>query len=104
MNRKGFVMKRIIIVTIGCVLSAEAALTPLPGTKPLQWPQEHLSERLTDGAHSFIEGQIKQARAKRAKFWQDDSSVGDNRRRLREIIWLRACYPRAGEPGQSRYG
>ncbi|MHC4431955.1 MAG: hypothetical protein ACYTBS_08955, partial [Planctomycetota bacterium] len=79
-------MKQTIIVTIFCVLSAEAAVSPLTGTKPLQWPEEDLSERLMDGAHSFIERQIKQARTKRAKFWQDESSIGGNRQRLRQII------------------
>ena len=79
-------MKRTIVITILCVLTAEAAVTPLPGTKPLQWQEEDLSERLMDAAHLFIEGQIKQARERRAGFWKDDSSATENRRRLREII------------------
>ena len=79
-------MKRTIVVTILCVLTAEAAVSPLPGTKPLQWQQEDLSDRLMDGAHSFIERQIKESRSKRAEFWRHDSSTLENRGRLREII------------------
>ena len=79
-------MKRTIVVTILCVLSAEATVSPLPGTKPLQWQEEDLSERLMDGAHLFVERQIRQSRAKRAAFWKSDSAVTENRRRLREII------------------
>ncbi len=79
-------MKRTIVITILCVLTAEATVTPLPGTKPLQWQEEDLSERLMDGAHLFIEGQIEQARVKRADFWMSETSAADNRRRLCEII------------------
>jgi dienelactone hydrolase len=86
MNCEGFAMKRTIIITILCVLTAEAAVTPLPGTKPLQWQEDDLSERLMDGAHLFIERQIRQSRAKRARFWTSETSIDENRRRFREII------------------
>jgi len=39
-----------------------------------------------DGAHLFIERQIQQSRAKRGRFWKDDSSIAKNRQRFREII------------------
>jgi len=85
-------MNRAFTITILCVLiamtsvHADAAVSPLPGTRPLEWQQEDLSERLMDGAHLFIERQIQQSRARRARFWKHDSSVTENRRRLREII------------------
>lgn len=39
-----------------------------------------------DGAHLFIERQIRQSLARRAIFWKDDFSLAENRRRFREII------------------
>jgi len=85
-------MNRAVVITILCVLtavtyfSAEAAVPPLPGTIPLEWQQEDLSERLMDGAHLFVERQIQQSRAKRARFWTSETSAAENRQRLREII------------------
>ena len=79
-------MKRTMVITILCVLTAEAAVSPLPGTKPLKWKEEDLSERLMDGAHLFVEGRIKQSRARRARFWTSDSSAAENRKKLRQII------------------
>ena len=85
-------MNRTVTITILCVLAAvpsvhaEVEVSPLPGTRPLEWRQEDLSERLMDGAHLFIERQIQQSRAKRARFWTSETSVAENRRRLREII------------------
>ncbi|MBN2313948.1 MAG: dienelactone hydrolase family protein [Sedimentisphaerales bacterium] len=89
-NWKGSAMNRTF--TILCVLMtlnsvyAEQAISPLQDTRPLEWQQEDLSERLMDGAHQFIERQIQQSRARRAMFWKDDSSIAENRRRFREII------------------
>ena len=85
-------MNRAFTITILCVLiamtsvHADAAVSPLPGTRPLEWQQEDLSERLMDGAHLFIERQIQQSRARRARFWKHDSSIAENRQRFREII------------------
>ena len=79
-------MKRTVVVTLLCVLTAQAAVKPLAGTRPLQWKEEDLSERLMDGAHLFVERQIRQARAKRAEFWKENSSLAENRKRLQEII------------------
>jgi len=86
MKCKGFAMKRTIVITILCVLTAEAAVTPLPGTGPLEWKEEDLSERLMDGAHLFVERQIRQSREERARFWKGKSSFNENRKRLQEII------------------
>ncbi|MBL7188681.1 MAG: dienelactone hydrolase family protein [Phycisphaerae bacterium] len=85
-------MNRTVIILIVCILASAlcspvgAAVSALAGTKPLEWQQEDLSERLMDGAHLFIERQIQQSRAKRARFWISETSVAENRRRLREII------------------
>jgi len=85
-------MNRTVVILIVCVLASVmcspvgAAVSALSGTKPLEWQQEDLSERLMDGAHLFIERQIQQSRAKRARFWTSETSVTENRQRLREII------------------
>ena len=85
-------MNRTFIFTVLCVLitlnavRADESVTPLPGTRPLEWQQEDLSDRLMDGAHRFIERQIQQSRARRGRFWKDDSSTAENRQRFREII------------------
>lgn len=73
---------------------ASAAAEPLPGTAPLDWPEADLSTRLMDGAHRFVERQIRESEAKRARFWKRDfssreayeKSVETNRQRLREIL------------------
>jgi len=93
-------MNRTFITVITCVLSAiacspiEAAVPILPDTRPLEWQEEDLSTRLMDGAHRFIDKQIRAARVKRARFWKYDTlskqayetSVAENRQRLRTII------------------
>jgi dienelactone hydrolase len=93
-------MNRTMIGAIVCVLTvagwlgANEAGLPLPGTKPLEWPEEDLSGRLMDGAHRFVEGQIRASAARRSRFWTYDASsqqayeasVAENRQRLREII------------------
>jgi len=75
-------------------LPIEAAVSALPGTRPLEWREEDLSTRLMDGAHRFIDRQIQAARIQRTRFWKYDTSskqayetsVDDNRQRLRTII------------------
>ena len=93
-------MNRIFLATMVCVLTVVGwaapadAGSPLPGTKPLEWPEEDLSGRLMDGAHRFIEGQIRASRAQRSRFWKYDTSsrqayeasVAENRQQLRQII------------------
>ena len=70
------------------------AAGPLPQTTALDWPEEDLSGRMMDGAHRFVERQIADSQARSGRFWKYDSSstsawntsVSDNRDRLREII------------------
>lgn len=93
-------MNRTFVATIMCLLTvvggataADARLS-LPDTKPLDWPEEDLSVRLMDGAHRFIDGQIRASRAERSRFWKYDASsrqgyeasVAENRQQLRQII------------------
>jgi hypothetical protein len=71
-----------------------SAAAPLPGTAPLEWPEEDLSDRMMDGAHRFVERQIADVQARSARFWKPDASsaaapnasLAGNRERLREII------------------
>ena len=89
-------MNRCIIKAILCVLVAVGWSfgEQLPGTKPIQWPEEDLSARLMDGAHQFVERQIVESLEKRSRVWEYDASsperyaesVAENRGRLREII------------------
>jgi dienelactone hydrolase len=93
-------MNRTSLATIVCVLTmaggaaAAGAGLPLADTKPLEWPEADLSGRLMDGAHRFIEEQIRAARARRSRFWKYDASsrqayeasVAENRQQLRQII------------------
>jgi dienelactone hydrolase len=77
----------------GWAAPANAGL-PLADTKPLEWPEADLSGRLMDGAHRFIDEQIRAARAQRSRFWKYDTSspqayeasVAENRQQLRQII------------------
>src|SRR5881392_2998526 len=55
----------IALVFSACLTASE----PLPGTAPLDWPEEDLSGRMMDGAHRFVEQQIAQARDKRGRYW-----------------------------------
>ena len=45
----------------------------LPGTKPLKW-QGGLSEKIMDGAHTFIEKKIDESAIRRARLWNPDYS------------------------------
>ncbi|MCL5281003.1 MAG: dienelactone hydrolase family protein [Planctomycetes bacterium] len=93
-------MNRTSLATSMCVLTmagwaaAAGAGAPLADTRPLEWPEADLSGRLMDGAHRFIEEQIRAARAQRSRFWKYDTSsrqayeasVAENRQQLRQII------------------
>jgi len=93
-------MNRTFTIVITCVLSVvaclpiKAAISLLPGTRPLEWQEEDLSTRLMDGAHRFVDRQIQEARINRARFWKYDTSskqayetsVANNRDRLRNIV------------------
>jgi hypothetical protein len=66
----------------------------LPGTQPLEWPEEDLSERLMDGAHQFVDRQIAEASRNRGRYWPGsldsdaarEMMIQENRAVLREII------------------
>ncbi len=93
MNRTVLATTVYVLTVVGWVASADAG-SPLPGTKSLEWPEEDLSGRLMDGAHRFVEGQIRAARAQRSRFWKYDTSsrqayetsIAENRQQLRQII------------------
>ena len=65
----------------------------LPGTTTLTW-EDHLSERMMDGLHRFIEHKIAGSVKKRPQYWQRDfrsgeaydKSVEPNRQRLKRIL------------------
>lgn len=48
---------RFLILPLLC-LSTTVLADPLPNTAALEWPEADLSERLMDGAHTFVERQI----------------------------------------------
>ncbi len=93
MNRSSIATLAFVLTVAGWAAPAAAGL-PLPDTKPLEWPEEDLSTRLMDGAHRFVEGQIRAARDQRSRFWKYDASswqayeasVAENRQQLRQII------------------
>lgn len=89
--KEHFMGRRFIMTTIAMFgstvcLPAEQVVPSLPDTKPLVWPEADLSERLMDGAHRFVEGQIQAARASRPRFWKSRASITENRQELQEII------------------
>ena len=57
-------MNRIVVILIVCVLASAmcspvgAAVSALSGTKPRDWQQEDLSDRLMHGAHLFNESHV----------------------------------------------
>jgi dienelactone hydrolase len=62
----------------------------LPGTAPLEWPEEDLSARLMDGAHRFVEQQIANSEQSRGQRWHYDFSSRD-------------AYSRSIEPNRERF-
>jgi dienelactone hydrolase len=79
--------------TVLLLLCVAGRAQPLAGTAPLDFEGE-LDVRLMDGAHAFVERQIAESRAGRARFWRRDfrsraayeASIEVNRRRFRKII------------------
>ncbi|MCP5540755.1 MAG: hypothetical protein H7A53_10655 [Akkermansiaceae bacterium] len=73
---------------------APAKLETLPGTAPIVWPEADLSERLMEGAHTFVERKLAEAREKRPARWSYDftspeayeTSIAPNRDRFRRMI------------------
>lgn len=73
---------------------ARISASGLPGTAPVEWPEEDLSGRLMEGAHRFVERKIAEAPAARGKFWKRDFSSAEactksmepNRVQLKTII------------------
>ncbi len=93
MNRTFVATIAFLLIAAGWTASAGAG-EPLANTKSLEWPEADLSARLMDGAHRFVEGQIRAARDQRGRFWKYDTSsrqayeasVAENRQQLRQII------------------
>ncbi len=93
MNRTSVVAIMCVLTVAGWAAPAGAGL-PLADTKPLEWPETDLSTRLMDGAHRFVDGQIRASRVRRSRFWKYDTSsrqaydasVAENRQQLRQII------------------
>src|SRR6266850_5073983 len=92
-------MSRILSFLACCAFASAtfaqpSADAPLPGTQPLNWPEEVLSTRMMDGAHQFVERRIAEPARDRGRYWKYDASspaayeasIRDNRQRLREII------------------
>jgi dienelactone hydrolase len=73
---------------------ATVADDSLPGTKPLEWPEAELADRMMDGAHRFVERKIDDAAKNRHRDWPaTDASSEDwqqaakeNREHLRKIV------------------
>ena len=74
--------------------SACTADDRLPGTQQLTWPESELADRLMDGAHRFVERQMRQAAKQRSDFWPPrdaaaeewETTVKDQRQRLKTIL------------------
>jgi dienelactone hydrolase len=85
-------MHHIVVLTIIGALTLNnlsvAAKSPqtLPGTEPLDWPEEDLSARLMDGAHRFVENQIRDFNARQKVIAKDETTRKRLRRKLCEII------------------
>ncbi len=58
----------------------------LAGTKPLDWPEADLSQRLMDTAHTFVEAQIERANTARRAFHGDAEDADSRRQELRTIL------------------
>ncbi len=59
---------------------------PLADTKPLEFPEADLSQRLMQTAHTFVEKQIKRANADRQAVLGNSDSAEQARRTLRTIL------------------
>jgi dienelactone hydrolase len=100
-------ISRTIVVALTSVITASVfSADPLPGTAPLDWPEEDLSGRMMDGAHRFVERQITQARENRQRFWSQGALTSNeviqpNSQRLREII---GATDRRTSPRMERFG
>ncbi len=69
--------RELLIAPAAVALAAQyASAETMPGTQPLTWDGD-LSERMMDGAHAFVERQIAEAPALRAKFWRRNTSSAD---------------------------
>ncbi|MFT5188372.1 MAG: dienelactone hydrolase [Verrucomicrobiales bacterium] len=71
-------------LTLVSLCRAEETAT-LPSTAPLTWEEADLSERLMNGAHTFVERKIADAKAERSKHWLGENAVERNRALLKEI-------------------
>ncbi len=58
----------------------------LAGTKPLDWPEADLSQRLMHAAHTFVEGQIEKANDRRKAVRGDSKAADARRQELRTIL------------------
>ncbi|MBC8353990.1 MAG: hypothetical protein H8E66_18500 [Planctomycetes bacterium] len=84
----------IALALVASSISGHADDGSLPATKPLEWPEAELPDRLMDGAHRFVERKIEQAAMDRRRFWPSRDATADqkhkmieaNRERLRTII------------------
>src|SRR5262245_47999217 len=109
-------LSRIIVTALASLLTIAGSICgplkaadPLPGTTPLEWPEEDLSGRMMDGAHRFVEQQIAAAAQNRSRYWKYDASsalawdaaLEENRRRFAEIIGI---YDTPRRPRMERYG
>src|SRR5262245_46000832 len=94
------------LALITCHLTSLSAADSLPGTTPVDWPEEDLSGRMMDGAHRFVEREIATARDRRQKLWPAsalpwDEPIQKNRERLREII---GAVDQRSAPRMERFG
>jgi dienelactone hydrolase len=82
------------LMTVTAAATAGPAGAAVPGTAALTWPEEDLSARMMDGAHTFVARKIAEAQAERGSRWERDfssfaayeRSVAPNRERLRTVI------------------
>jgi cephalosporin-C deacetylase-like acetyl esterase len=98
---------RLLVFLIVIAGSLVARAQPLPGTKPLKFAGDDLSEWVMDGAHAFVERKITEATTNRARFWKfaqqtkndarswifdpaaqaaRDQALAPNRDRLKQIL------------------
>lgn len=81
----------VLYVVLSQMVSAQQ---PLPGTKPLAWPEVELPDRLMDGAHRFVERQIELSVTRRPAFWAAADAPAEewadaikrNRDRLKTVL------------------